>query len=75
MKREFEDAPGVRAFKLVLRRWRAAIGRYNRQMGDDCAWKLPRAGLHWVLAAAAWLSGGVASEEWRAGALRSLLRG
>lgn len=65
MKREFEDAPGVPGFKPVLRQWRKAIGRYNSQMGDDFAWHYHERACIGFLAAAAWLAGGVALEEWR----------
>ncbi len=65
MKREFEASPGVPGFKPVLRHWRKAITRYNSQMGDDFAWHYHERACIGFLAAAAWLAGGVALEEWR----------
>lgn len=55
----------VAGLRPVLRQWIVAVRRYNEQMEIDHAWNYHERAHIGFLAAAAWLAGGVALEEWR----------
>ena len=64
-KNEQSEAEGRPALKPVLKGWIKALRDYEKATEGDYAWNYTERACIGFLAAGAWLSGGVALEEWR----------
>ena len=65
MDEQWIDTDRLPRLRPILEQWIRSIRRYHTQMEDDHAWHYHERAQVGFLAAAAWLAGGVALEEWR----------